>query len=186
MPATWELVTTPTLLEWTRAHIEVVDVDCWGPPPGSVALIVRRLVELVGRAHERGLALPGLAPASVLVGADDTVSIAVPARPGPAADRAADLLALGGVLCALATGLDPRVSADPAGLSAQHARVTRLLAREVAGNPCAVDLAPLVLGLLEPDPGRRPAAAAVQMLLSGRAPRTGTARLRLAGGDEPR
>ena len=161
MSCTAEVVCTQTVAEWFHTHVEFVDDDCWGPPPGAVARIVRRLVELVGRAHERGLALPGLGPDSVLIGAGDTISITAASRPGSSADRAGDMRALGVVLGVLATG-----HPDPI---------------EQPGNPCAADLAPLVRALLDPDPTRRPDAAGLQMLLTGRAPRTGTARVRLAG-----
>jgi hypothetical protein len=59
--------------------------------------------------------------------------------------------------------------------------VARLLDAHAVGNPCAADVAPLVLALLDPDPARRPDPAALRMLLTGRPPRTGTAQFRLAG-----
>lgn len=162
---------TQILDEWFRTHVEFVAEGCWGPPPGVVARIVRGLAELVGQAHGRGLALPGLGPSTVLVDAAGTVSIAVAPGPGSAVDRAADMAGLGAALCVLATGVDVAAYGDPA----------ELLAWQAVGNPCAADLAPLVEALLDPDPARRPDAAGLRMLLTGRPPETGTAHFRLAG-----
>jgi hypothetical protein len=179
MAGTAHLLESDTLREWSGTHVDVVDDRSWGPPPAAAARIACRLVELVGQAHERGLALPGLGPAAVLVGPSGQVSVLVPARSGGPADRAADLVGLAGALCQLATGIDPELRADAADPAAQRDRVAQLLAEQAVGNPCAADLAPLVLALLLPDPADRPGPDAAQMLLTGRAPHTGPARVRL-------
>jgi hypothetical protein len=171
MTCTAEIVTTQNLVEWFGAHVEFVDEGCWGPPPDAVARIVRRLVDLVGQAHDAGQSLPGLGPDAVLIGPADAVSLAVPSRPGSAVERAEDLRALGLALCVLVTGVAPEVAGAAADLLTWHA----------VGNPSAAALAPLVVALLDPDPVRRPDAAGLRMLLTGRAPRTGIARIRLAG-----
>jgi hypothetical protein len=99
-------------------------------------------------------------------------------RPGSAPERAADLFGLGALIFQLATGVDPDLPATGYG-PADRDRIRARLAELAADNPFATWVAPLVLGLLHPEPARRPSAAAALMLLTGRPPRTGTAQLRL-------
>jgi hypothetical protein len=168
------LVTAGTLRDWTRTHTEHVGGDCWGPPPAAAGALVHRLVELVCRAHERGRVLPGLGPDTVGVSAAGRLWTALPERPGPPAERAVDLLALGRLLALLATGTDLArcPDTDPA----------VAMARLSEGNPVAAALTPLVLALLHPDPDDPLPPAALRMLLTGRPPATGTTTARLAGG----
>ncbi len=173
-------VSAVTMRDWVRTHLEFGDAGWWGPPPAAVARLVRQLVDLVGQAHERGLAVRGLDPDAVLVTGAGDVRLAGPAGPGSAADRAADLLDLSAVLFHLATGIPLEPARDGPGLRRRHDRVAARLVRLSDGNPCTAGLAPVVQALLHPDPARRPHPAALRMVLTGRPPRTGTVQVRLA------
>jgi hypothetical protein len=178
MTGSAQLIGAVTLHDWSRAHVEVLDDRWWGPPPALATALVHQLVERVERAHERGLTLSGPGPDTVLVTAAGGIRSAVPPRPGSAADQAADLLGLGAVIFQLVTGVDPEL--PPTGYGpADRERVRARLTELAVGNPYAAWLSPVLLGLLHHEPARRPSAAAVLMLLTGRPPRSGTAQLRL-------
>jgi hypothetical protein len=167
MTGSAQLISAVTLHDWSRARTGRVDERRGGPAPARATTLVHRLVERVARAHERGLTLSGPAPDTVLVTDAGGIRSVLPPRPGTAAERAADLFGLGAVIFLLTTGVDPdlpRTGYGPADRERVRTRFTEL----TAGDPGAAWLAPVVLGLLHPEPARRPSAAAVLGLLSGR------------------
>jgi len=147
-----------------------------GPDPAAVRRTAARLVDLVAAVHREGVVIRDLTPSNVLVLPDGDLRLidlelagrpdedVVPGgSPGYAAPEqwtarrttpAADLYSLGAILFALATGAEPVLAADDE--RGDHRRIADWLARAVRDLPSAAELGPLILRLMEEDPGRRP------------------------------
>jgi tRNA A-37 threonylcarbamoyl transferase component Bud32 len=157
------------------------------PDPEAVRRTAARLADLVAAVHREGVVIRDLTPANVLVLPDgglrliDLELAGVPGQdvvpggsPGYAAPEqwtgrrtspAADLHSLGAILFALATGAEPVLAADDE--RDAQSRIAGWLERAARDNPTAAELGPLILGLVEEDPGRRPPLDSVREALHG-------------------
>ncbi|MGW4894514.1 protein kinase domain-containing protein [Kitasatospora sp. NPDC004240] len=104
-----------------------------------------------GPAGTPGYRAPEQAPSGRLA----LVTDGVPAAPGPAAGRAADLYALGGLFFLLATGHDPLLPEELPAAPPVADRLGRWLALAAREGATARRLAPPVLGLRADEPRRR-------------------------------
>ena len=125
-----------------------------GPiPEREVRVILRRLADGVAEAHRVGLAVGGLSPENVVLRPNGLVGLrAVPAATGTIDG---DIAALGALLEACLTGLDPAVPD----------------ARELTGPP---DLVALVRRARSTDDGQRLSSVAAMAALLAERPRSGS------------
>lgn len=92
--------------------------DIIGAGPLSTDRLLRvgtGLAELVARAHAGGATFGALTPATILLGAGDEVSVLDAGQAPISGRREDDLLAVGSLLYAMATGRDPYGTAELAG-----------------------------------------------------------------------
>ncbi|MFC4536472.1 class IV lanthionine synthetase LanL [Sphaerisporangium dianthi] len=195
-----------TLREWVHANTAFGEDGLWGPPPADAQRLASELARLVALVHAQGLVLQDFNPNNVMVTEDgglrliDLELLARPGEPamractpgygapeqgarpgyGPAPELSADLYGLGATLFHLATGADPHLPADDPPGRTSRGRLGAWLAHMSRGNPAAARLAPLILALLEEDPGRRPALGLVRRTLAS--PPASTAPPASAGG----
>ncbi|MFJ6724584.1 class IV lanthionine synthetase LanL [Streptomyces sp. NPDC091281] len=171
-----------TLARWTHERFaELADIGT-GLPVALVRDTARRLADLLGEVHGRGLVFRDFTPNNVMVTPDGPLRLIDPefaARPGTWDTRAytpghgapeyvagpkyrqvpgpaVDLFALGATLHTLATGTGPAFAPDrPDGARTVVERLDGILALAAPTNPAARFLAPAVRGLCAEDPEAR-------------------------------
>ncbi|MFD4575939.1 lanthionine synthetase LanC family protein [Streptomyces sp. NPDC058417] len=171
-----------TLARWTHERFaELADVGT-GLPVALVRDTARRLADLLGEVHGRGLVFRDFTPNNVMVTPDGPLRLIDPefaARPGTWDTRAytpghgapeyvagpkyrqvpgpaVDLFALGATLHTLATGTGPAFAPDrPDGARTVVERLDGILALAAPANAAARFLAPAVRGLCAEDPEAR-------------------------------
>lgn len=145
----------------------------------DVAALAPALVRLLGQLHDQGQVHGGLSPQAIQLDAAHT-PIALQATPPDPAYQApepgaptprSDLYALGVLLYAAATGIQPFAATDP--LEARHRHLTHLPPPAHMLQPqLPQHLSDLIDALLQKDPDRRPQSAAeVIAALEGRSQR---------------
>ena len=159
-----------------------------GLPWPLAGVQMRRLAELLAIVHDAGLVLRDLTPANVMVVHDDELRIVdlelavAPGTPvatggtpgyiapehlaGAVPEVEADLYSLGAIAFVLATGTDPNFLEDQPIVRSVQERVEYWLDVAIAEHSeTARRLAPLVLGLMDPDPEHRWSLKRAQVFL---------------------
>ncbi|MEV5238294.1 class IV lanthionine synthetase LanL [Streptomyces cinnamoneus] len=190
-----EKVPGTTLAAWAAAR---AGRDGPGVPWTAAGPVARALVELLRAVHGWGLVLGDLAPGNVLVRPDGALRVVdleltayegdgtggagTPGYRAPersaagatdAADRRADLFALGGLLFLLSTGEHPPGAGERGARGAGRAAPERLgpwLASAARHGGTAAHVGVPVLGLRQVMPGRRWPLARVRSALEGTVP----------------
>lgn len=164
-----------------------------GLPTARLVELGRRLADLLGTVHARGLVFQDFTPNNIMIAADGTLTLidaehaAAPGaltlraftpgygppeqargrRIGPAFGPAVDLFALGCVLCYAATGHSPAFLPDTSPARPVDGRMALLLATAAADDPAVRALAPAILGLTREAPGARWPLSRLRTFLDG-------------------
>ncbi|GAA0584988.1 class IV lanthionine synthetase LanL [Streptomyces crystallinus] len=177
-----EAVDGMTLRQWVADRLEFGGGERWGIPVAEALRRARSLACLMRLVHDQGWVLRDFNPNNAMVTEDGDVfliDLETLARPGEPAVRihtpgyaaaeqvaaprygdapgpAVDLYSLGATFFHLVTGVDPLLAADDPGIRGTAGRLAAWLGRLAPGNEAAIRLAPLIVALLDDDPGRRP------------------------------
>ncbi|MEC3992481.1 lanthionine synthetase LanC family protein [Actinacidiphila sp. DG2A-62] len=164
-----------------------------GLPTARLVELGRRLADLLGRVHARGLVFQDFTPNNIMIAADGTLTLidaehaAAPGaltlraftpgygppeqtrgrRIGPAFGPAVDLFALGCVLCYAATGHSPAFLPDTSPARPVDGRMALLLATAAVDDPAVRALAPAIVGLTRETPGARWPLSRLRAFLDG-------------------
>lgn len=172
-----EMIPGTSLRQWIA---DVIGDAGWGPHVSPVLELGTRLAGLMAKAHEAGLIVRDFNPSNIMVRpdgtpvmidlelaltADDTeregMRVGTPGYSAPeqmagaAPDRTADYFALGATLCHVLTGGPPYLLDESPAPRPLSGRLAEWLAARTLDLDLPGSLAPLLLGLMADEPGRR-------------------------------
>ncbi|WP_157855733.1 class IV lanthionine synthetase LanL [Streptomyces aureocirculatus] len=202
-----EAVSGSSLRDWVRENIRLDDTDAWGLPPETVERMALDLIGLVDLVHAEGLVLRDFNPSNVMVTDDGElrlIDLEMIVRPGQQVPRVhtpgygapeqvaapglgaapgleADLFSLGAALLYLVSGCDALRGEDEGATRTARERAEHWFRFLAVGNAAAARCAPVILALLDDEPGRRPSLAAVRESLAAVAGEGGAG----GSGEEP-
>ncbi|GAB3934159.1 class III lanthionine synthetase LanKC [Kribbella albertanoniae] len=186
-----ELISGVTLREWGYEHLEFAADDQCGFKPTDALRLAHELVGLMQVAHTNDLVIQDFNPNNIMVADDgglrliDLEYAATPGRPAlcaftpgysapeqvrgftSAPAQSVDLYALGATLFHLVTGADPMVPLDQKSAVRRRSGVEEHLTKLAVSNETASLLTPLIVELMNQDPGCRPSLPEVIARLDG-------------------
>ncbi|WP_063740042.1 class IV lanthionine synthetase LanL [Amycolatopsis jejuensis] len=184
-----EQVPGSPLRDWVPDRIRA---HGWRAGVPSALPVAMRVVRLMTRAHRAGLVLRDFNPSNIIVRPDGelrlidlelavrakhagdavrhvgTPGFSAPEQLGGAAPAlAADYYSLGATLCFLVLGTVPYQADDVPAADPPRPALTEWLTERWPDTGMPAELAELILGLMHPDPGRRPDSGRAREVLSG-------------------
>ncbi|MEU9868860.1 class IV lanthionine synthetase LanL [Actinomadura sp. NPDC048021] len=172
-----EMIPGTSLRQWIA---DVIGDAGWGPHVPPVLEMCGRLADLMAKAHEAGLIVRDFNPSNIMVRPDgapvmidlelaltaddgerEGMRVGTPGYSAPeqmsgaAPDPAADYFALGATLCHVLTGGPPYFLDESPAARPLSERLAEWLAARTLDLDLPGSLAPLLLGLMADEPGRR-------------------------------